>query len=122
MADDADTPFAAELRALMKERGLNKKALSLKAGLGETYVRDLLVGRSGGPQANKLEQLARALDVPAARLMNLAGAPAAAEIVKKPDELVLLRAWRKLTERDHEMVLDFIKFRLSASEARGEAV
>jgi transcriptional regulator with XRE-family HTH domain len=120
---EAGTPFTRELEQLMLQKGLNRKSLSLLAGLGETYVRDLMVGRSGGPQAKKLTKLARVLGVSTAYLLDLAGAPPAAQIVKEADELVLLEAWRELAERDQEMVLDFIRFRVAAAKGgRGEAV
>jgi len=47
----------------MKALGLSPKSLSKKAGLNETFVRDLLEGRSRNPRADSLQKLARGLDL-----------------------------------------------------------
>ena len=121
MAAPVDTPLAREIRRLLSEKGVTPKRASIGAGLGETYVRDLITaGRSGGPQLKKLGALERFLGVSEGYLTSLAGAPAEAQVIKDADELVLLRAWRKLEDDDHKMVLDFIEFRL-ATAGRGEA-
>lgn len=125
MAKDRDTPLARKIRALLKEKGLTPKKASLDAGLGETYVRDLIVeGRSGGPQVKKLRQLARFLGVPEQTLLALAAAPDAAELVEDEQELVLLRAFRELADAGQQDVLDYIMFQIArrARATTGEAV
>jgi DNA-binding Xre family transcriptional regulator len=52
--------------------GLGPKALSLKAGLNETYVRDLVQGRSRNPRQAHLQHLATALDC---QVTDLTGEP-----------------------------------------------
>lgn len=49
------------IRAEMDRQGLNQKTLSLKAKLAETYVRDLLEGRSEDPKLSKILAVAQAL-------------------------------------------------------------
>lgn len=49
------------IRAEMDAQGLNPKTLSKKAGLAETYVRDLLEGRSSDPKLSKILAVAQAL-------------------------------------------------------------
>jgi transcriptional regulator with XRE-family HTH domain len=49
-----------DVRRRMLAAGLKMKRLSLEAGLGETYVRDLLTGRSKNP---KTEELQKVMDV-----------------------------------------------------------
>jgi transcriptional regulator with XRE-family HTH domain len=50
-----------EIRKRMEELGLNAKQTSLKAGLGETYVRDILEGRSQNPRIEHLARVAKVL-------------------------------------------------------------
>jgi transcriptional regulator with XRE-family HTH domain len=49
------------IRAEMEAQGLNPKTLSKKASLSETYVRDLLEGRSQDPKLSKIQAVADAL-------------------------------------------------------------
>jgi transcriptional regulator with XRE-family HTH domain len=113
MAEDDPGPLATELRRLMTEADIGQKALALKAKVNETYVRDILKGKSRNPEAAKLARVAEALGVPAAALLNAAGAPKALELVEDPEELVLLRAWRELPDGEKQGVRDYIRFRLS---------
>lgn len=53
--------LAGEIRRRMSELGLNPKRLSLAAGLNETYVRDIIKGRTLNPRTDTLGKLARAL-------------------------------------------------------------
>jgi phage repressor protein C with HTH and peptisase S24 domain len=53
--------IAAEVERRMIVRGMSCKSLSAAAGLNETYVRDLLKGRSKNPQTTQLAKLATAL-------------------------------------------------------------
>jgi transcriptional regulator with XRE-family HTH domain len=59
--DDAG-PLARNLRIWMEYRGFGQKALALKAKLNETYVRDILKGKSRNPTQSRLSKLAEALD------------------------------------------------------------
>lgn len=45
----------------MEAQGLNQKELARRAGLNETYVRDLLEGRSQDPKLSKITAVASAL-------------------------------------------------------------
>lgn len=46
----------------MRQLGLKASPLAKKAGLGESFVRDILRGKTSVPKADNLERLARALD------------------------------------------------------------
>jgi transcriptional regulator with XRE-family HTH domain len=46
----------------MDYRGFGQKALALKAEQNETYVRDILVGKSRNPTHSRLIKIAKALD------------------------------------------------------------
>jgi transcriptional regulator with XRE-family HTH domain len=118
MTPDAETALVRLLRQRMNEVEIRPKALALKAGLGDTYVRDILKGRSRNPKAAELAKLARALDMDAAALMAAASTPQDAELVKDPAELLLLRTWRKLVEQERLGVLDYIAFRLGVTSPR----
>lgn len=122
MVEDAASPLAQEIRRLMKAQSpngkpLGQKALALLAGVGETYIRDILKGRSKSPEAEKLKRVAAALGCPAGRLLNLAGAPETSELIHDPRELILLATWRDLPEQEQEAVLNFITFSLARVRA-----
>jgi len=63
-ADVAAKPILADaVRQQMAAVGkTNMKALSLEAGLGSTFVRDVLEGRSTNPRVDSLLKLAQVLD------------------------------------------------------------
>ena len=58
----------AQLRQRMKARGITAKRLSLAAGRGETYVRDLLQARSHNPTLEGLQRMAEVLGCTVAEL------------------------------------------------------
>lgn len=58
-----ESGWRKKLDEAMVEKGFNKKSLSLAAGLGETYVRDLLL-RDRTPGLEKASKLARVLGKP----------------------------------------------------------
>jgi predicted transcriptional regulator len=51
-----------DIRRRMQALGLNMKRLSLDSGNGETYIRDLLSGRSKNPKTAELQNVLDALD------------------------------------------------------------
>ena len=61
--------LAEEIRRRMNQLGLNSKRLSLGAGLNETYVRDIIKGRTRNPRTDTLGKLARALGCTRADLL-----------------------------------------------------
>jgi phage repressor protein C with HTH and peptisase S24 domain len=66
--------LVGRLKARMAEAGLKQKNLALQAGLNETAVRDILIGKSRNPQYKTLSALARVLGCEVAELT---GEPAA---------------------------------------------
>lgn len=66
---DQEPKWLDNLRALLVHRKLNPRALSLKAGLNATAVRDMLEGRARYPRYDTIESLAGALGVTPAQLM-----------------------------------------------------
>lgn len=80
-----------QLRERMKTRGITAKRLSLAAGRGETYVRDLLQSRSHNPTIEGLQRLADVLGCTVAELTGEAAsgfgeAPQAAFVSIHQDE------------------------------------
>ncbi|WP_370677072.1 S24 family peptidase [Pleomorphomonas sp. PLEO] len=61
--------WKSRLELLMRQKGFNMKSLSLKAELGETYVRDILK-RSRDPGVEKMRALADVLGVRLNEIMN----------------------------------------------------
>lgn len=51
----------ARIRTQMEALGLTQKELAKRAGLNETYIRDLLEGRSQDPKLSKIQAVATAL-------------------------------------------------------------
>jgi transcriptional regulator with XRE-family HTH domain len=58
------------LQDILMERGLTAKDVSIKAGLGATFVADLLAGRNASPGIVALWQIAAALDLPLTDLIS----------------------------------------------------
>lgn len=63
------------IRRRMRALGLTMKGLSLAAGVGETYVRDLLKGRSGNPKTEQSQKVLDYLDRLEAEAATAATAP-----------------------------------------------
>lgn len=56
-----DTFIAKELKRRMDEAGFKQKSLAIAADLNDTYVRDILKGKSKNPEASKLLRIAQVL-------------------------------------------------------------
>jgi phage repressor protein C with HTH and peptisase S24 domain len=56
------TALAAEIDRRMRAAGMNPKSLSRAAGVGETYISDILKGRSKNPKFEHVMKVAEALD------------------------------------------------------------
>lgn len=67
-------PVADEIEKRMKEKGTSPKRLALDAGLGATYVRDILAGNSLDPKAGKLSRIAAVLGCTLEDLLPSSGA------------------------------------------------
>lgn len=65
----ARSRLAQEIERRMGEQGFTQKALALKAGLNETAVRDILIGKSRHPRHDTVEKIAAVLGVSAAALL-----------------------------------------------------
>lgn len=93
------------IRVEMDAQGLNPKALSKRAKLSETYIRDLLEGRSQDPKLSKILAVARALGKDLGWLVEGATASEIADIV------------RRLPSQVQAEVIDFARFKERQSKA-----
>lgn len=98
--EDED-PIIRNVSMRMAAKGLGPKALSLRAGLNETYVRDLLKGRSRNPRQAHLQKLANALECEVGDLTS-------ATLVDQ-NRLDLLAAYDAMDEAQRQALLTMAK-------------
>ncbi len=83
--------LADEIRRRMEAGGFNQKSLARAAGLNETAVRDILIGKSRHPRHDTVQKIAGALDCTAATLIEPGGARGpVAKRSEYADELVFV--------------------------------
>ena len=81
-----ETPLAAQLERLIREKGTTARKVAEAAGLSTDAVRNLLKGRATSPRATTLQALADALGVPGSALMaGFAGTEAVPAPVERPE-------------------------------------
>jgi hypothetical protein len=121
--------LADEIRRRMNELGLNPKRLSLGAGLNETYVRDIIKGRTRNPRTDTLGKLARALRCSRADLLPPAerSAEASRELVSGLDPVLLSRALavaERLAAEDKTVASEIasVVYRLIERERDGQPI
>lgn len=94
------SPIARAIFERMREHGLSQKALALRAGLNEGYVRDLFRGKSTNPRQAHLAKIAGVLGCSILDLIDPGATreePKRGEVVNKPDELAFLNFYRILS-------------------------
>ena len=79
--------LADEIRRRMEAGGFNQKSLARAAGLNETAVRDILIGKSRHPRHDTVQKIAGALECTAAQLIEPAVGGARSDYA---DELVFV--------------------------------
>jgi transcriptional regulator with XRE-family HTH domain len=124
------TSLARAIEARMAAAGLTQKRLALLAGLNETYVRDILRGKSRNPKHEQLAKLATALGC---RVQDLTSSPAEellrsvevisetdgdSETVYELDDVIFVRLWKMLDRRAKAAVLREAITRLSAGRSK----
>jgi transcriptional regulator with XRE-family HTH domain len=97
---DSASPVAREIYRRMRQANLTQKALATRAGVGSSYVRDLLRGKSLNPRYEHLSAIAKALGCSIEDL-NIAPRPhdqiGQSELIDKPEEMAILRFFRSLS-------------------------
>ena len=106
--------LAREIHRRMRLMGLGQKSLALGAGLNETYVRDILSGKSLNPKSEQLAKLARFLGCTVLDLIGpdpfRAGTqPRPGDLIKDAEEAAIIGVWRVLRPAGRERMLQSIK-------------
>jgi transcriptional regulator with XRE-family HTH domain len=119
-ATELANPVIDAIRRRMERRGLTRVGLARKAKLKDTYVRDILQGRSKNPRTDHLVAIATALNCSVMELLDpeLANGPIRdSEVVDKPEERAWLAYFRALPPESRErLLLDMIRGRLPLTE------
>lgn len=116
-------PLARELYRLMIEKGFSAASLSKAAGVGETYIRDILFDRSKSPLAAKLQKIADALECDLTDLTSKLADVSSSEVDPRlrsfiqpsnllpllPREVALVKMFRTIvSDNDRDRVIDFM--------------
>lgn len=91
------------VKAAMDAKGMNALQTSKKAGLGESFVRDILRGKTRSPSAENMEKLANALEVSVDDLMGVVaavGSTAAPNVGLEVASDVAAGLWLEVTMQD----------------------
>jgi transcriptional regulator with XRE-family HTH domain len=115
-------PAAQHIYRRMNAIGMSAKALSLAAGLNETYVRDLLLARSINPHSDQLFKIAAVLKCEAKDLLDTNPGPASlppgtGDFVYDAEERAILYLWRMLRPPGRRVVMDSIRAAIPEQEA-----
>lgn len=108
-------PVAAQIYRRMLDGGFTPMSLSLAAGLGKTYVREIFVGKSKNPKTEQLGRIAKVLGCSVEDLMSPAiGDPRLIDLIKsvavvplRPREATLIQIFRVIDDEARERVIDF---------------
>ena len=109
-------PLAYRVFRFMRLAGMSPKALSLAAGLNETYVRDLCMGKSRNPKTEQIERLAKVLGCSVNALTQGTnsvtndkedgqGLDPSGVGPLDPGEIALVRLWRNLAQPARDQVM-----------------
>jgi transcriptional regulator with XRE-family HTH domain len=105
----ADTPLAQNLYRLMTERGFsNMKSLSLRAGMGASFVADIFAGNSRQPRREGLQKLAAIMGVSIDDLTGIESGPTSINArlmmiaVKVAEQVLAGDARRNYSEQERE--------------------
>lgn len=119
------SPLAHGIYARMIAAGLTQKSLSLAAGLGATYVRDIFRGGPNvSPRIDGLEKLAKFFGC---RVEDLSVLPdpnepqRGGEFVHEPDEIRLIFLWRPLDVEVKKAIFTFANAVANAMRRRPDA-
>jgi transcriptional regulator with XRE-family HTH domain len=102
-------PAARELHKMLLDKGLHHVQVSLQAGLGSGYLRDLFRAANLRPSAEALQRLAATLDVELSALTPQVGTIRSdqprADAPYSPNEIALIELWRLLNDDARENIL-----------------
>ncbi|MXV35941.1 MULTISPECIES: helix-turn-helix domain-containing protein [unclassified Saccharibacter] len=102
-----------EITRRMEEKGIGQKRLALEADLKETYVRDILKGKSKRPDVFSIGRLAQVLGCSIEELVGLSTVNASSVDSFKPpsqslyteEEIAIVDLWRSLVPNQREHLI-----------------
>lgn len=121
--------LATELHRRMKKEGFNQKSLATAAGLNETYVRDILKGKSKNPEAGRLSRIAAVLGCSITDLLqprrkddgqsgfHITFSDDPTQIAQTAEEAEWLGAWRDMNEAQRRRAIALLKAMIDADAA-----
>ena len=104
-----ESELAGEIRRRMESGGFNQKSLARAAGLNETAVRDILIGKSKHPRHDTVQKIAGALGCSLSALIEPGAAPppgAAAASGRFADELVFVPTYEVAAAAGDGIIID----------------
>ncbi len=104
-------PVARELHRHLTERGLHHVDVSLSAGLGRDYLRDLFRGKSKNPKGDELLKVSGYLRIPLRALAEqdaIAGDQIGGDHPYTQEEIALVDLWRLLSDIGRDRALSAI--------------
>lgn len=109
------TPVAGQIYRRMLDSGHTPTSLSVAAGLGKTYVREIFIGKSKNPKTEQLSRIAKVLGCKLEDLTSLAiqdtrldeFIDAVNVIPLRPREATLVQIYRALDDASRERLIDF---------------
>ena len=77
--------MVSRLKDCMRKRGINPRELAIRAGLGKSFVYDVLNHKSTNPTSKNIIALAKALDVPTSYLISAAADKVLYEMIEQDE-------------------------------------
>lgn len=114
--------FGEYIREKRKERRISLRGLAERLSINFTYLSKIENNELAAPSEEKILALARALDLDADHLFNLAGKPSGeiAHLAVQPQMPMILRAAKDLTDEEKREVVDYIESRRLQRHTEGE--
>lgn len=114
--------FGSMIRNRREELGLSLKQIEEETGISPSYINRIEKGVRKAPSFRIIEQLAKALDMPVNKLINVAESPAQ-KTVSSLEELLLTSQFtvngKRASKQSKEKMVEFIK-KLSEADWSGE--
>lgn len=108
LLDPSAAPIAGTIHALLIESGRHHVDVSLEAGLGRDYLRDLFRGKSQKPNHEDLVKITNILGAPISALSEQGAASTKEDRGNKPyvkEDVALLSLWGLLSKEGQDRAL-----------------
>lgn len=104
--ENVDTQLSREIKRAMTKSGLSGPELAKRAGVGESWVRQVRTGRIAKPAADKLERVARQLGLDPRALLAMTDQLGRAPVPPVTDQAELIRALQRQAEAMDALVVE----------------